>query len=126
MLVGEARHEPGHRGGIEVVEQLLADRLGEEQVALVEQRGEPLAGLGERPVLEVAPELEDADDAIEPARERPDPTADALLELAHLAPDALGLRGGSQAVVELWVAKDRVEVAVALWLVVMAGARARA
>ena len=52
-----------------------------------------------------------------PPRERPDPTADALLEPAPR--DALGLRGGSQAVVELWVAKDRVEVAVALWLVIL-------
>ena len=74
----------------------------------MEERREPLAGLGERPVVEVAPHLEDADDAIEPASERADTAADPVLQLAHLTGHAVGLGRCLASVVELWISQDRI------------------
>ena len=66
-------------GDVEVVEQPGGHRLGHEQIGLVVGAGQHLAGLGERPSVEVAPRLEEAQDTIELAGQR----AGAALHLAR-------------------------------------------
>ena len=108
VLVGEARHESGQRRRIEIVEQSRADRLGEQKVALVEDAGESLTRGSERPAVEIAPRFEYPHNSVEPPGERADPTADAFLDLLHLAGDAVSLGCGPQSILELRVAQNRV------------------
>src|SRR6478672_9743537 len=84
-LVGEARDHGRDLGRREVVEDAVADRLREEQVALVREASEQPSGVGEGPLLDVAPRLEQPEHAVELSGEALAPSADASFEALDLA-----------------------------------------
>ena len=112
MLVGEARGEPGQRGRIGVVEQPGVERLGHQQVGLVEDAHEPLPFLGERPAVQVAPRLEHLQHPIESPSQRLGASEDLALEVVHLATDPVRPAGGPQVAIEVGTARHRIVVGV--------------
>ena len=85
-LVREARHDRRELAVREPVEQPVADRLRDHEIALGVEAGEQLAGVGERPAVDVAPRLEHAQHAVE------------LAGQALAAAARLGARGGRRRV----------------------------
>jgi hypothetical protein len=89
-LVGEARREARDPGRVEIVEEPLAQRLGDDEIGLGVEVGEDVAPLRDRPVIDVSPCFEDAQDAVELPGEALAAAAHAALEACHLAFEALG------------------------------------
>ena len=95
-LVGEARDDRRHLGGVEVVEEAFAERLGDDEVGLgVEPREEQPRGR-ELPALDVPPRLEHREHAIELAGEALGTARDAALLAGDVAHEPIGRGCGAQ------------------------------
>src|SRR5207244_1458139 len=107
-LVREARRKPRDLGGVEIVEESLAQRLGDDEIGLGVEVGEDVAPLRYRPVIDVTPRFYDAQDAVELAGAALGPAPHAALEPCHLAFEALGRSGRAHPRLAVAIARDGV------------------
>jgi hypothetical protein len=85
VLVDERRGQPRQRRAVEPVEDTVLEALGDEEVGLVVEPGQPPAGVGQLPPAQVAPSLEQLEDAVEVAGEGGVAPAHLALQRAALA-----------------------------------------
>src|SRR5438067_1029225 len=86
--------KPG--AGERVIEQVRAKALGHEEVALVVDPRQLLAGVGEGPSVDVAPRFEDPQHPVELAGEGLGTAAHPTLEAAQLLLQSLGAFSGPE------------------------------